>query len=146
MPHVRQQIRESAATALTGLPNIANIFQSRVYPMEFTSLPGIIVYTLSESADPITIGSPRLLQRNLNLAIEIYAKLTTDIDDFIDQTCVDVEKALASDAVLKSLTKCVNLSDTDIKLSGDADQPVAVATLTFAVEYATREDNPEAAV
>ena len=50
--HLRRQIRERAATTLTGLATTgSNVFQSRFYPMESAGLPGLCIYTKDETAE-----------------------------------------------------------------------------------------------
>ena len=68
--HVRQQIRERLGTVLTGLTTTgSNVFESRVYPLETASLPSLLIYTKSETSEPIVIGSNRLLERTLSVAV-----------------------------------------------------------------------------
>ena len=48
--HIRQQIRERVGTTLTGLSTTgSNVFQSRVFNLEESNLPAIIIYTKSEA-------------------------------------------------------------------------------------------------
>ena len=69
--HLRQQIRERIGTTLTGLSTTgSNVFQSRVYPLEDTNLPALVIYTKSEESMPIDIGTNRTLERNLIVNIE----------------------------------------------------------------------------
>ena len=69
--HIRQQIRERVGTTLTGLTTTgSNVFQSRVYNLEDSKLPAIIIYTKSEDSELLEMGSTRTLQRNLALVVE----------------------------------------------------------------------------
>ena len=44
--HLRQQIRERIGTTLTGLSTTGtNVFQSRVYQLEDSNLPALLIYT-----------------------------------------------------------------------------------------------------
>ena len=53
--HLRQQIRERIGTTLTGLSTTgSNVFQSRVYPLEDTNLPALVIYTKSEESIPVS--------------------------------------------------------------------------------------------
>ena len=50
--HIRQQIRERVGTTLTGLSTTgSNVFQSRVFNLEESNLPAIIIYTKSEAGE-----------------------------------------------------------------------------------------------
>jgi hypothetical protein len=55
--HVRQQIRERVATTLTGLTTTGSkVYQSRVYPLAANNLPGLLVFTNSETSEPDQMG------------------------------------------------------------------------------------------
>ncbi len=83
--HIRQQIRERVGTTLTGLTTTgSNVFQSRVYNLEDSKLPAIIIYTKSEDSELLEMGSTRTLQRNLSLVVEAYVKANSNYDDTID--------------------------------------------------------------
>ena len=57
MSHVRQQIRERVATTLTGLTTTGSrVYQSRVYPLGPNNLPGLLVFTSSESSEVDVMG------------------------------------------------------------------------------------------
>jgi len=147
MSHVRQQIRERVATDLTGLSTTgSNVFQSRVYPMEGAGLPGLIVYTNSESVDLDETSSGRHLVRILDVVVEGYVKATSNSDDTVDTIAAEVETAIANDSDLNSLAKDSILATTEIELSGDAEQPIAVVRMTFTVVYVTADNAPETAL
>ena len=66
--HLGRQIRERAATTLTGLSTTgSNVFQSRFYPMKSAGLPGLCIYTKDEEAEIPFMGASRTVQRKLNL-------------------------------------------------------------------------------
>ena len=66
--HLRRQIRERAATTLTGLTTTgSNVFQSRYYSMESVGLPGLCIYTKDEEAEISIMGATRTVRRELNL-------------------------------------------------------------------------------
>ena len=68
--HVRQQIREKIGTTLTGLTTTgSNVYQSRVYPLENINLPALIIYTKSETSEPIVIGTDRVISRELSVIV-----------------------------------------------------------------------------
>ena len=47
--HLRQQIRERIGTTLTGLSTTgSNVYQSRVYQLEDSNLPALLIYTKSD--------------------------------------------------------------------------------------------------
>lgn len=147
MSHVRQQIREQFATTVTGLSTTgSNVFQSRVYNLESTNLPGLIVYTKEEASQPIVIGSSRTLERILSLNVEAYVKGTSNSDDTIDTIAKEIETAIAADTTLNSLAKDCFLESTEINYNGEGEQPIAVMTMTYQVMYITAEDSPGTAL
>ena len=117
MAHDRQQLRERAATTLTGLTTTGSkVYQSRVYPMGAANLPGLLIYTKSEESEAQTIGSTRTVLRNLSLVIEGYVKAVSNYDDTIDTVAAEGEK------------------------------PVASVSMTYIVQYMTIENAPQTAV
>lgn len=145
--HVRQQIRERIATTITGLSTTgANVFQSRVYPLDVDSLPALLVYTSSESSDVDVMGTTLGMNRMLNVSIEAYVKATVDFDDIVDDICKEVEIALGADRTLNNLAKFQYLSSTEIQFNGEGDKPVGVVTMGYAVQYRTTTTAPDIAI
>ena len=144
--HVRQQIRERVGTVLTGLTTTgSNVYQSRVYPLSASNLPGLLIYTLSETSEPDVMGVQQGVERLLTLAVEGYAKATANLDDTLDTVCKEVETAIAGDTKLNNLARNAFLTSTEIQLNGDGEQPIGVATMTFEVNYRTINNAPDVA-
>ena len=98
MSHVRQQLRERAATTLTGLTTTGTkVYQSRVYPLGAANLPGLLIYTKSEDSEAVTMSGARTLLRNLSLVIEGYVKAVSNYDDTVDTIAKEVETAMGND-------------------------------------------------
>jgi|TARA_R110002073_G_scaffold52245_3_gene136200 hypothetical protein len=145
--HVRQQIRERVATTLTGLTTTGSkVYQSRVYPLAADNLPGLLVFTNSETSEPDQMGAQPELARELTLTIEGYAKGTANTDDTLDTISKEVETALAADTKINGLAKDIFLTGTDIQLSGEGDQPIGIVTMTFDVQYRTANNAPDVAL
>lgn len=145
--HIRQQIREYFGTTLTGLSTTgSNVFESRVYPLENTKLPALVIYTKSETSEPIVIGTDRLISRELSVVVEGYCKTTTNFDDTIDTISKEVEEAIAADRTLGGLAKDTYIESTEIEYTGEGEQPVGYVTLTFLTNYYVQETNPDVAV
>lgn len=144
--HLRQSIRGAIGAALTGLATTgANVFVSRVYPLQAAELPGLRVYAESESVEPATILN--WLERVVTIKVEAIAKSTLDWHDTIDTICAEVEVALANPvATLDGIAESVTLTGTTIEMSGTTEQPVGMATMTFAVMYFAAENAPDVAV
>jgi hypothetical protein len=144
MAHVRDQVRDAVLAAVTGLTTTKkSAFASRVHPVSDTELPCILVFTRSESSVPITMGSPRRIARELVVMVEGYVKATDGYDDKLDKISKEVEAALYNNPSLQSLIRDIFLSDTEIKLAGDSEKPVAVISMSFTAKYHTAENDSE---
>ena len=145
--HIRQQIREKFCTTLTGLTTTgSNVFESRVYPLENASLPALIIYTKSETSEPIVIGTQRLMSRDLLVVVECYAKATSNFDDTIDTISKEVEAAIAADRTLDGLAKDTYLESTEIEFNAEGEKPLGYVSLTFLTNYYVKENAPDVAV
>jgi len=133
MAHVRKQIRDAIVTATTGLTTTgSNVFRSRIYPLEQTKLPGLCIFTRSETVEFDT----------LTMA---YVSATTNYDNTLDQIAVEVEEALAADVTLGGLSKDLQVTAFEADFSGDGEQPVAIGRFTVTVQYRTSETDVETA-
>ncbi len=145
--HIRQQIREYFGTTLTGLTTTgSNVYESRVYPIENTKLPALVIYTKSETSEPIVIGTDRVMSRELSVVVEGYAKATSNFDDTIDTISKEVEEAIAADRTLDGLAKDTYLESTEIEFNAEGEKPLGYVSLTFLTNYYVQETNPDVAV
>ena len=146
--HLRRQIREAVATAISGLATTgARVFPSRVYPLETEGdLPGLLVFTLAEASSRSTLPAPGLMQRTVRLQVVAVAEATADLDDALDQICKEVEIALAMPcAALAGIAKTITLTSTDVELRGTSSRPVGQAAMTYEVVYMAAENAPDVA-
>ena len=142
--HIRQQIRERIGTTLTGLSTTgSNVYQSRVYNLEDSTLPALIIYTKSEDSQLLEMGSTRTLQRDLSLVVEAYVKANSNSIDTISK---EIEAAMAADVTHNSLARDTFLSSTEINYNGEGDQPIAVMSLVYNVTYLTTEAAADSAL
>ena len=136
MAHKRQAIRERVASTLTGLTTTgSNVFQSRVYPIENTKLPCLLIYTREETSEPLTTNPPRAIEKILSLVVEGYVKANTNFDDTIDTICEEVEEALFTDRLINNLALDSFLINTDISYNGEGDNPLGIVVMTFQITY-----------
>ena len=147
MSHVRQQIREAFASACTSLVTTGtNVFQSRIYPMEKAKLPGLCIYSLTESSDDSEIGgATRLIQRSLTMRIEGYADDTTNLDDKLDTISSECETAIANSSTIDALLTDLRLTSTEVRFEGEASSGAGIVILEYAVIYITAFNAPEVA-
>ena len=145
--HIRQQLRERAGTVLTGLTTTgSNVFETRIYPLENTNLPALVIYTKNETSEPIVISTNRLMSRELELIVEVYVKQTSNFDDQVDKMCKEVEVAISADTTLNGLAKDCFLQSTEIEYNTEGEQPLSYAVLTFLTNYYVQETAPDVAV
>lgn len=145
--HTRRAIREAIASALTGLSTTGSrVYQTRIYPVADNNLPGLAIYTRSESDEYTTITQPRKILRTLTASIEAYVKATADIDDQLDAIASEVEVAIYADVTLGGNAKDARIVSFEADFSGDPDQPVGTGIIQLEVDYVTIEGAPEVAV
>jgi len=145
--HVRQQIREYFGTTLTGLTTTgSNVYESRVYTLQENTLPSLVIYTKSETSEPIVIGTDRVMSRELTVVVEAYCKATSNFDDTIDTISKEVEEAISADRTLSGLAKDTYIESTEIEYTGEGEQPVGYVSLNFLTNYYVQETNPDIAV
>ena len=146
MSHVRRQIREAAATALTGLATTgARVFQSRLRPLRDADLPCLLVNTDDEEIDTLTIGSHPTQERQLALKVRAVAKDASDLDDTLDQMLFEIETTLEG-TTLGGIAKGIVLTGIAIEMNDEMDKPVGVATATYQITYYTAAGLPESAI
>jgi len=146
MSHVRQQIRDRIVSVLKSNVSLVKrrVFSSRVYALTEKDLPAITVYTGSEVSSRLNMGLNDL-NRGLTLDVDIYVRSTSAFDNDVDAIAVQIEEAIAGDFTVNGLAKEAVLTGTEIQFSGDAEQPIGVAKLTYSVRYVTALNDVETA-
>jgi len=141
MAHARTQIRDAIVTQLTGLPTTGgNVFKNRVYALEPTALPAIVVTTDTEEIDPNATGQ---LHRSMEVTLRLLAKATDGLDDTLDDMAAEVETAMANGFPLGAgISQQITLVAVAVELNGEGDQPHGVMTLTYRVDYFTATGVP----
>ena len=120
MTHARQQIRERVAGDVTGLTTTGSrVYQSRIYNLEKTDLPCLLVYSKNEDSERDTFRGTNGLARNLSIVIEGYQKGATNLDDSLDTIAEEVEEALGANATLNGLVKDLSIASTEAEYTGN---------------------------
>jgi hypothetical protein len=146
MAHLRQSIRERVAADVTSLVTTgANVFQSRIFPVEESKLPCLLVYTTSEDSEVTEMASPRPMTRMLNVVVQGVVSAAQP-DDTLDLISKEVEVALAGDVSINSLANNSFLSSTEIEFNADGAKPIGTVMLNYSVEYRNLDNNPESAI
>lgn len=142
MAHVRGQIRDAFVAALKGGVSLVQrrVYATRVYPLTQAKLPAITVTAGAEESGLMVMGATmgaKSLDRTVEITVSIYENATDTLDAKLDAIAVQVEEAIGADYTLGGLVKHSVLTSTSIDFSGETEQPVGIATLTFAVRYVT---------
>ena len=122
------------------------MFQSRVYPVEDSSLPCLLVYTTSEESEVTEIASPRPMTRLLNVIVQGVVGTATNPDDTLDTISKEVEVALAGDVTINNLANNSFLSSPEIEYSAEGAKPIGIVRLNYVVEYRNLDYAPESAI
>lgn len=142
--HIRTQIRNYIVNLLDGNTAAgANVFPSRIYPLQNDNLPGICVYTPNEAIDDEEGKIARIQHRNQSIVIECREKINTDMDEALDDLTEDVEQIIFADRFLGGLLCAMDLLETETEISDDAEKPVGIASMTFAAQAMTDEGAPQ---
>ena len=147
MAHVRKQIRDNVITTVTGLTTTSTrVYRSRVYPIASGKLPGLCVYTQSETVESGTLARQRTKLRTLDVVIEGYALANSNLDDTLDQISLEVEEAMVADVTRGGKAKDTELTSVEIEQVGEGETQAGIVRMTFAVMYATVENDAETPV
>ena len=140
MAHIRKTIREHIGTALTGLSTTGgSVYQSRVFPINASKLPALLVFTKDEEIIETSLKKPRSQHRQLQVIIEAHIKGTADIDDTIDTISEEVEEAMVSDVTRGGHAKDTRLQSTEIEFE-EATSKVGLCRFTYVIDYVTVEN------
>ena len=137
--HKRKQIRDQVIdTIKAALPELSGrVFGRRMYDLESDELPGVLVYSSDEDAQPHTPGLLRSVRRELNLsAVLVVNPLGTD-EDALDALAWAIEQALEADRGQGGLALDTNYTGCSGFLDAESDPPVAGLELEFAIAYLT---------
>ena len=144
--HLRKQIRDAAAAALTGLATSGSrVYESRTFELQDANLQGLRIYTNNEVVEISALGVGRTLERDLDLVVECCSKKSTGLDDELDAMLKEVEVALAANQSVGG-AKWVQLKGIEIEMVGEAEREVGVARMTFQVRYYAALGTPDTAL
>ena len=143
--HVAEQIVQAAVAALTGLVTTgANVFDSRVYPLQHSELPALLIDQESETAGIEGKGSGGIaLLRTLTLVVIAKVEQTTSYRRTVNTIRKEVEARLALDVSLAGAAKYLSPTSFELELEGGAEEPVASGTMKFEVIYYTAFPSPD---
>lgn len=149
--HIRKQIRDAAATALTGLVTTgSNVFSGRVSPLGLSELPAIVIYLNADEAVEGAYNGAPTEARDGMLRIEGIAKANDDTIDTLDQIAKEVEEALFSNSAFLALLMVKPgppsaIISIDEPVEGLAHRLGSII-LQFPIMYRTRLGDPDTQV
>lgn len=145
MSHVRQQIREAAASALSGNTQAGTrVYSSLVYPTESSALPLVHVHIDSEEAEQGGLGG--LMARTADLIVTAVDDASESaLDNTLDTLAAEIEGQIGGNT-LSGLSKQTVLTGTEITRSDEGKTPVASISLTFQITYHTDDGDAETAL
>lgn len=145
MAHMRQQIRDAVAAALTGLPTTAGrVHVGRTRPLPTDHQPTLLIYTLVEVSSRAVAGRPPLQERRLDLLVEGRVVSSVAPDDDLDTIAAEVEGALAASPRLGGLTMDLSLAGTEVLIEAQGERHVGRIGLTWRAVYRIAEGAPTA--
>lgn len=148
--HIRTQCRSAVVTALTGLATTGSRVtggRPKSRPVQESELPCLVVYTDDTEAEP-SAGSrgARRMEESCTLVVHGYAQDKTDLDKKLDTIEKEVRTALAADPTLGGKAKDLWFTRSSKESETDVDKPTGEISITFTLEYHTREGVPDAAL
>ncbi|WP_333710371.1 hypothetical protein [Malikia spinosa] len=144
MAHVRKQIREALATAVTGLSVTgARVYQSRLHALRDSNLPCLLVNTDDETIEPVSMNAPATLERELVVMVRAVARAAADLDDSLDQIMAEVEAVLGAASPLGSLAKITALRSIRVEMDDALEKPLGVASMEYRITYYTASSAPQ---
>ena len=145
--HVRTQIRNAAVTRLAGLALTgANVFASRIRPVDSTKMPCLLVYTDEEELGPATVHGT--YARDLTLSIKIVAEQSGEgIDALLDDIAEDVEAELGNATpLLVGASQQLTLTSIAVEFDDEGEKPAGSLTLAYRFQYFTTTAAPGTAL
>jgi len=138
--HLHKQIRDALVAALDGLASTgANVFANRVYQLTEAELPALRISIEEEDADEQVDG---FLAREVYFTVEACAKLSSALDDALDQISLEVEPVLAAGITVDS--QLLTPVYTGMRMAfEDADIPVGVKRMRYRIQFFTWSSSPD---
>jgi len=139
MSHLRTQIRDAVANAITGLPLTGpNVFKRRSNPINPKELPALSVYTPSDVFDSDFAAMDCVNARTLT--INIIGNVEGVDESVLDQLELEVNRALIADfetGLLSGLTDFIVNASTSITFDGEAGKEVGEILMEYEISYRT---------
>lgn len=142
--HVRKQLRDAVATAVTGLATTASrVHGYRVYALgSSVDLPALSVYVESEDAELATVHAPAVVERRVTVHVRGFARAASGVEDTLDTIAKEVETALASGVTVGAKTVPLAYAGCDIEWEA-GDRPIGAVDLRFTATLFNTASTPD---
>jgi len=143
--HKAEQIMVAVLAKITSLTTTgANAFRGRVYPLQSTQLPALVLYMGADT--PTLLHSQTLMDCALNVTVEVVIKTTAQADTLLNLIRKEVSIALQADYT-QGLSFVLNTEEgpaDEPELTGDSEQPISRQRLHFTISYRRSRTDPSA--
>jgi len=142
MAHAKTAIIGAVITAISG--NGVTPERTRVYPQDEANLPAYMVYPESDVID-YSMSTADGITRIMTLKVEIVVKAASSaVEDLLFSHEEYIENQIGDD-VLADI-KRISLTGAEYEWSGDGQEAMGIATLTFSVLYRTLRGSASTAI
>jgi len=171
MSHVRQQIRDYAATLLVKfiydrfgiviqdrfnigvsprvdgtLLSTGTLYKFRRYALDDAQLPALLVYTTNDITNLATMGN-RKLSHSLELRVDVINKGSSlNIFENIEQFCAELNGAIEADYSFNGLVKSCVLTQSDFSVDTTGEKAIGTGKMIFDVNYMTSINNCQVSI
>ena len=145
--HLRTQLRQALADLLTNEitadGDVVNVFKKRVHAVAEAQLPAAFIVTPGEDADAQTNRRPFLNDISVNFEIDLVVADNTDVDDVIDDACLQIQHLIAGAALAGA--KWIKYRNTRI-YEDDDNKDIMRADLSFTAYFIAAENAVDVAL
>lgn len=126
------------------------VLNGRNLPVDQADLDCYRVSRGTEAIELLTVHRPATQQHTLSVDVECLVQEAGDVDGRLDVAVESALKALFADDAAARLDPLPNVSmaleGIDYRTDRQADYSIGIATISLAVTFRTRENNPSALV
>lgn len=145
MAHIRTQVRDAFAAAVTGLPLVGGrVYVARARPVSVDMTPALVVSIGPDRAGQDTIHPGSITIREIEILCDAVTEALDDVTDTVDDVCVDVERAIALSPTLGGIVKRCAFSSAETFLDDDGTQAAARCRMKFVATVVIAASAPDA--
>lgn len=142
--HRIEQIAQALASTLANLATTGeNAYRTRVYPIDISELPALIMYQTEDQ--PVEQYAASLTDRLAVFMVEGYAAESADeaIDSQLNRIRAEIEAAIYANRTLgESFVINSTLADIRYQTDGESQQPIGTVAMQWEIHYRHPANNP----